>query len=721
MTEFDIITQLEQKIGQKFEKVTNVRKLLFEYAEKETIYAVEKNKIIGIKIKGLDIKEIPHEIAQLKNLIFLSASENKIQNISALKELEQINMLYLSQNEISDISPLTNKQNLKILDLSYNNISNISAITNLKNLVKLFLNNNQISNIEKINKIKNLQELSLSDNKIEKINTITKLWKLTRLDLSNNNINQLPSLSSLENLVELNLSNNQISNIDGIRGMRKLETFKVANNKIKHLPNDFQDVSLKFFILSNNLIEKRSELQKVPPMPLHAFITDNNPVSWKAYLFREPPDAILGIDILNKALTEIISLFKSDKAGMVGIFGRWGRGKTFFWRKLKKDLEDKSYKTVEFSAWKYNDTPASWAYLYETIANALYGKPAIKRPFKILQLRFSREPLTTIFNLFLSIILPIYILIIMIKHPEMMNTKWSIMNGLELKVGLVITYILFLIYYFPKVYNFKLPNILKQISSKRFLDLMGMQAEIEKELTFLIKKYPNKIVLFVDDLDRCSEDRILQIIDSLRIIIENQIISEKLVVIAAVDERILKKVIKNKYKDMVEEHSELEMMVKEYLEKLFAFSIKLPSLSQAQKEAVCDNIKKSVYIYDRILVSEASTGFNNFRNFLLKVDKEITPRQINNVYNRYFFAINLLRENLKKNRKKIDNNDKSLLAALIIHFSFIDKTDNISNYINTNTKFEDKKAFIKIFGTEIEIDKNKINIFVEIIKTTIAH
>ena len=61
-----------------------------------------------------------------------------------------------------------------------------------------------------------------------------------------------------------------------------------------------------------------------------------------------------------------------------GLFGHWGRGKTFLMKLVSKRLEqpttDESraaapeYAVVNFSAWAYPQTPTLWAHLYETIA-----------------------------------------------------------------------------------------------------------------------------------------------------------------------------------------------------------------------------------------------------------------------------------------------------------------------------------------------------------------
>ncbi|MGL6196939.1 MAG: P-loop NTPase fold protein [Thermoguttaceae bacterium] len=61
----------------------------------------------------------------------------------------------------------------------------------------------------------------------------------------------------------------------------------------------------------------------------------------------------------------------SEKSICFGLFGRWGRGKTYLAKQVAKRLEKKNYATIEYNAWKYRTTPESWAFLYETFANKL--------------------------------------------------------------------------------------------------------------------------------------------------------------------------------------------------------------------------------------------------------------------------------------------------------------------------------------------------------------
>ncbi len=71
-----------------------------------------------------------------------------------------------------------------------------------------------------------------------------------------------------------------------------------------------------------------------------------------------------------------------------------------------------------------------------------------------------------------------------------------------------------------------------------FQKYLGLQAEIQKEIVFLFKTWipPNKIfdtkiLLFVDDIDRCDENRVIQVVDSLKVMLEDLEISKRLIIL----------------------------------------------------------------------------------------------------------------------------------------------------------------------------------------------
>ena len=94
--------------------------------------------------------------------------------------------------------------------------------------------------------------------------------------------------------------------------------------------------------------------------------------------------------------------------------------------------------------------------------------------------------------------------------------------------------------------------IKKYSKQKTFKQYLGIQAEIQKEFKFLLTTWikdsrDKKILLFVDDIDRCHEERIIQIIDSLRVMLDEDEIYQRVIIISALDERVLKRAIEWKY------------------------------------------------------------------------------------------------------------------------------------------------------------------------------
>lgn len=331
----------------------------------------------------------------------------------------------------------------------------------------------------------------------------------------------------------------------------------------------------------------------------------------------EDSNGVIGVNELGSVMANLLkNLKESDKGKMVGVFGNWGRGKTFLmdkiWDVLQKDSSD-PFIRVNFHAWKYQDTPASWAYLYEAFATT-YFKDETKNPIKkewnkfckILKLNWERIGWQPIILLIISIIASIVSFLI-IKDIQGIKRILLFFGVISLTSVQLFSYI-------KKSFSEKAKDLFKKYYTKAsFSNLLGVQSEIQKELKYLLKNWikenkdgsiPKRILLFVDDIDRCSEERIMMIIDALRIMLEDDEISRRVVVLAAIDERVLKRAIKCKYHELLAKDYCLENdgrknlslnITTEYMDKLFLSGISLGLLTTEDKKEV---LKK--YIQNRV-------------------------------------------------------------------------------------------------------------------------
>ncbi|MCD6011315.1 MAG: P-loop domain protein [Flavipsychrobacter sp.] len=318
---------------------------------------------------------------------------------------------------------------------------------------------------------------------------------------------------------------------------------------------------------------------------------------------------VMGVCQLSRDLAEIIHDLPNEKGQMIGIFGKWGRGKTFFinelWNNLKKK-EDIAYTHIEYHAWKYQDTPASWAYLYEIFAEKYLGnKKTLKNLIayyrKLIFLNYKRTGLTPFVSVGLLLLSAIVssLIIYMQKESKILLPAVPILLAFGIKAILKL----------KEQLSTKAKDIIKTYGTYvSFKEKMGIQADIQTELVNLIctwipekKLGKEKIILIVEDIDRCSEEKILQNIDALRIMLENEDICRRVIIITAIDERVLKNAIKIKYSSLQksldkkdnEKEKYLHGLISEYLDKLFISAIKLGDLSTSQKEEFLNELLRN--------------------------------------------------------------------------------------------------------------------------------
>ncbi|MBE9487864.1 MAG: hypothetical protein IMY73_01655 [Bacteroidetes bacterium] len=376
-----------------------------------------------------------------------------------------------------------------------------------------------------------------------------------------------------------------------------------------------------------------------------------------------------------------ISTEQHNNVCMVGIFASWGRGKSYFFNKIKEQLNSRkkrrsislifnkikknkeekdisiNYDIVEFNAWKYQQSPAIWAYLFETIYNTK------SRWFKF-GYTFCRN--------FLSILKDFIIIFLPLIFTFIFKREQNYIIGSS-----VLGVVGFLWFVVKEHYNSAISLIRKYSKGISFSNEMGIQAEIEKELSKLLefwideKTKNKKIILYVDDIDRCPEDKMISIIDSLRTILENEEIRKRLIVICSIDKEKLISGIKVKYhKNNIGEQKKGEKkyykkIARDQMDKLFLIGIALPPINKEQQnEFLFKIMEKENSIYslktNGVLKIDKKTNevfiekdsyrevrdiqllYNLIGKFIRESKIDLTPRQIRIIYYRVLFANNII-------------------------------------------------------------------------------
>ena len=213
---------------------------------------------------------------------------------------------------------------------------------------------------------------------------------------------------------------------------------------------------------------------------------------------------LLGHDVIIQTLKEFVESNEMISSSSVAIHGDWGTGKTSIMRTLVDKLEKEKIETLFFEAWKYEYTNPSLALIAE-ISNKYRGKDTE------LAKKIVEAAIFILTNKFLDIDI---------------EAVGRILRGNA-----------------------------QRISS------------ITDDLKKIIDSIGKKLVIVIDDLDRCDVENSLQILALMKLFLS----TDNCITIAAVDFKRLQQAWKMKY-----QITENDKESRDYLDKIFQIRIAIP-------------------------------------------------------------------------------------------------------------------------------------------------
>ena len=228
------------------------------------------------------IKTIPEEIWNLKDMLYLSFSNNQLTNLSAnIEKLNKLNILNLNANQIGSLpNTVGGLIELKNLQIAGNKLTALPSLSKLQKLEILHASNNKLkysflvglSGVGTITYLSSLSELYLANNALYYYPGMLgghKLTKLKILDISNNGTwilgNKIHHFTALENL---NASGNNFAAVNNVKTIHpeigqlyNLKKLNLSNCGLETLPSEIAGLSnLEELNLSYNTIP----IEKIP-------------------------------------------------------------------------------------------------------------------------------------------------------------------------------------------------------------------------------------------------------------------------------------------------------------------------------------------------------------------------------------------------------------------------------------------------------------------------
>ncbi len=180
--------------------------------------------------------------------------------------------------------------------------------------------------------------------------------------------------------------------------------------------------------------------------------------------------------------------------------------------------------------------------------------------------------------------------------------------------------------------NFLADFIFERANSNDYKQYLGLisiiRNDLEKLSKYLIEvestaSYKiDRIVLYIDDLDRCSENKIMDVLEAIHLLLAFDLF----VVVVGVDTRWIKSSLENKRN--LKDKDNKNATSTEYLEKIFQIPFHLNAMDEDTKKKQIGNLMKDDFIKDDFIkddfmnIKENSTNYKNTDNNLSNDSKE---------------------------------------------------------------------------------------------------
>lgn len=394
------------------------------------------------------------------------------------------------------------------------------------------------------------------------------------------------------------------------------------------------------------------------------------------------PDKETEIDYLNFGymvnMVADIATNRNLSPSTIGLYGDWGSGKSSLMKLAKKKVEEKnpkhekkkdSLKTlcIEFNGWLfegYEDTKTS---LCGTILDALTDEKLFSK--KVTD--YAKELINKI------------------------DFKKILGKGIKYGMDFFLTGGMY------TLTDLTISNIISSVKSK----LGEAQAKDIEEIIGKLKKDDNtrteiknfrrefkklldkskveNVIVFIDELDRCLPDTVLEVFEAMRLFL----FVEGMSFVIGADERLIQYSIKSKYKEVPGNNLDIG---KEYLEKVIQYPLYIPQLTQAEvnQYLACLLLRQTLIAEDDFnKILEIVYTLSPDQNFTMELINDIAPdvaerckedmalaRQISSVLApsingnprqcKRFLNTLYMRIELAKARKV--NLDKNILAKLML-------------------------------------------------------
>lgn len=405
-------------------------------------------------------------------------------------------------------------------------------------------------------------------------------------------------------------------------------------------------------------------------------------------------------DELSKSIVELVAV--SPKPFTIGLFGKWGTGKSTIIETLRSTLDKRKYVFVKFDVWKYESDALRRSFLID-LAEQLKGRPIFSRIndayIKRLKNRlytttqYNKEKLklswrtVVVISVAVAVGLGVY---------GLLNANMSLEAVVVTVAGLVGLDIL-------KTLLLDKSNFTQQISVGE--DRVNSPEEFYSEFKALLGMSKKTFVIVIDNLDRTQKEKTVELLSTVKTFLNADDTNDNVVFIIASDDKAIKEHITSTYANS---STDSRFDAGEFLKKFFNVTIDIPVF-----------IESEIGSYTKKLLNQ--TGIPEFKNNtdlqqIINYGYRENPREIKQYINNLAAYYVLLSQGVPKNGLTQDfvvSNLNFVCKLLVVRDKFETIfTDMKTLAIDNSLKWSEIERRLKETRTETDLDKTVKEFFV---------
>lgn len=303
------------------------------------------------------------------------------------------------------------------------------------------------------------------------------------------------------------------------------------------------------------------------------------------------------IDYLNfdYIIDAVVKLVLDDdlSPSSIGLYGDWGSGKSSLMKMVEQHLtsmDDKSILCIRFNGWLFEGYEDAKTALCGTILESIHKKEGLSSQVK--------GKVKKLWN----------------KVDVQKILGKGIRYGLDyFMTGGVLSLTDFTISQITNALKKNVENVTEEDITKALRSLKtdnNIRKDIKNfhnEFESILKETKIKhLVVFIDELDRCSPETILDIIEAMRLFL----FAKGTSFVIGADQRLIEYAIKTKYKEVIGNNLDIG---REYMEKVIQYPVNIPALDENEVEQ-----------YISCLLLEKDLDNNEFEE-ILQIIKKLKP------------------------------------------------------------------------------------------------